>query len=61
MLALLFIVARLGSVTFALGLAGLIAVFGIFVFATRKRPGRRYDKKAPSRADADMQTWDWSP
>ncbi|MGH8870416.1 MAG: hypothetical protein ACRDWS_00345 [Acidimicrobiia bacterium] len=61
MLAGLYVIGRLGSVGFAMGVAGFIAAIGLFMFATRRRPGRRYDKKAPSRADADLQTWDTSP
>ncbi|MGH8912944.1 MAG: hypothetical protein ACRDZM_00315 [Acidimicrobiia bacterium] len=37
----------------------VFAMVGLFMYATRKRPGRRYEKQAPS-ADADLQTWDTS-
>lgn len=60
-LYMLYLVARWGSVGIALVLAVAFALFGLFMFATRKRPGRRYEKHAPSCADADLQTWDSSP
>jgi hypothetical protein len=59
MLALLFFIGQLGSVGFALGLAGFAIVLGLLGYATRRRPGRRYDKKAPGRAEAELQGWDW--
>ena len=60
-LAGLYLITRLGGVGFAIGVAGLLGLLSLFMYATRKRAGRRYDKKAPSRADADLQTWHWSP
>ena len=35
----------------------LIVIFAFVVFATRKKPGRRYDKKPPGRGDADLDQW----
>ena len=55
----LFFVAQLGSVGFALGAAGFAIALGLFGYATRKRPGRRYDQKAPGRAEAELQAWNW--
>jgi hypothetical protein len=57
-LAVLFFIGQLGSVGFALGLAGFAVVLGLLGYATRKRPGRRYEKKAPGRAEAELQGWD---
>jgi hypothetical protein len=37
----------------------LAAVFVVVLYGTRKRPGKRYDKKPPSEADADIDNW-WS-
>ena len=58
-LALLLFVAQLGSVGFALGLGGYAVVLGLLGYATRKRPGRRYDKEAPGRAEAELSGWNW--
>jgi hypothetical protein len=55
----LFFIAQLGSVGFALGLAGFAAALGLFGYATRKRLGRRYDQNAPGRAEAELQAWNW--
>jgi len=54
----LFFVVRLGSVTFALGLAGLITVLVLITHATRPRSGSANLKKPPTRADAELQRWD---
>lgn len=35
----------------------LVAILGGILFATRKKPGRRYDKQAPGRAEADKCNW----
>lgn len=35
-------------------------VAALVLVATRKRPGQRYEKKAPGRAEADKDTWWWS-
>jgi len=51
-------IGRLGSVTFALGLAGLIAVLLLITYATRPRSGPTQQKKPPTRADAELQRWD---
>jgi hypothetical protein len=42
--------------TLVMGLL-LVAIFGAILFATRKKPGRRYDKQAPGRAEADKDNW----
>lgn len=38
----------------------VLLVGGLVLMATRKRPGRRYAKKAPGRADVDRDSWWWS-
>jgi len=53
-LALLFFIAQLGSIELAVGAGGFLVVLGLLGYATRKRPGRRYDKKAPGRAEAEL-------
>ena len=58
-LALLFFIAQLGSIGYAVGAAGWLVVLGLFGYATRKRPGRRYDKKAPGRVEAELSGWNW--
>jgi hypothetical protein len=58
-IALLFVVAQLGSIGYAIGAGGFLAVLGLFGYTTRKRPGRRYDKEAPGRAEAELQAWNW--
>lgn len=54
----LFVVVRLGSVTFALGLVGLIAALVSITYATKPRSGVAQVKKSPTRADAELQRWD---
>jgi hypothetical protein len=40
--------------------AVLFAILAFAIFATRKKPGRRYDKKPPGRGDAHLDQW-WGP
>lgn len=56
-LGLLSVIARLGSVGITVGFAVLLAIVALCVFATRKRPGHRYEKNPSTRADADLQSW----
>jgi O-antigen ligase len=58
LLVALFFVGRLGSVTFALAIAGLIAVLLLITFVTRPRSGLTQQKEPPTRADAELQRWD---
>jgi hypothetical protein len=45
-----------------LGLGGitLIAAVTLLVYWTRRRAGRRYDKQAPGRAEAQIDNWHWT-
>ena len=56
-LALLFVIARLGSVTFALGVGGLIAFLVLVTYVTRPKAGPPREKKPPTRAEAELQRW----
>jgi len=38
----------------------ILMVAAMVMVATRKRPGRQYEKKAPGRAEVDKDTWWWS-
>jgi hypothetical protein len=53
-LALLFFVAQLGNIGYAVVAGGFLVVLGLLGYATRKRPGRRYDKTAPGQAEAEL-------
>ena len=58
-LALLFFVAQLGSVGFARVRAGMPQFSGCSGMRPGNVPGRRYDKKAPGRAEAELSGWNW--
>ena len=57
-LVFLFFIAQLGSVTFTLGLGGLVALLVLVTYATRPKSGQPHQKKPPTRADAELQRWD---
>lgn len=40
-----------------IGLVIFVALIVGIVWATRRRPGRRYEKRPPSRAEAEMDKW----
>ncbi len=41
---------------FLMGIIPLL-IFAYVLVATRRKPGRRYDKKPPEQADADLDNW----
>jgi hypothetical protein len=59
-LVVLYFVSQLGSATFALALGALLGLLVLITNVTKPKRGRPHQKKPPTRADAQLQTWDVS-